>query len=145
MIEYIPQALSSLSAATKIISSLLSLQDFSKYAPRLNELLSSIIKANEMIITAQQHESSLTAKIQELEKEAVRLKDWNAEKENYSLQQIAHGVFARVEKKGMNDFQSAHKLCCNCFNKSIPSTLQQQKKRGEGGWHFLLIFPNVFP
>jgi len=125
MIEYLPQALSSLGAATTIISSFLDLRDFTKHAGDITQLQSHIIQANSLIISAQDTQSSLTAKIQELEKECVRLKDWSTEKKNYSMKQIAPGNFAYVEHGPMTSFGDAHKLCCNCFNKTIKSTLQQ--------------------
>lgn len=129
MLEYLPQALSSLGIATNILSSFLKLRDFTKHASDIAQLQSHIIQANSLIISAQNEHSSLTAKIQELEQECMRLKDWSAEKEHYSRQQIAHGVFAYIEKKFVGRFGAAHKLCCNCFDKTIKSTLQQGQKQ----------------
>ncbi len=144
MLEYLPQALSSLGAATNIISTLLSLRDFSQYAGTFTELQSHIIKANSFIISEQHEHFLLTAKIQELEKETMRLKDWSAEKEKYSRQQIALGVFAYVENNSVNNFIEVHKLCCNCFDKTIPSTLQYQWQNKRPFFH-MLICPNGCP
>ncbi len=144
MIEYIPQALSSLGAATNIISNLLSLRDFSKHASQLTELQRHIIQANSMIISEQQNYSLLTAKIQELEKETMRLKDWSAEKQNYTRKQITKGVFAYVENNFVGNFEEAHKLCCNCFEKTIKSTLQQDSTP-RTMWKLHLVCPNGCP
>ena len=144
MIEYLPQALSSLGAATNIISNLLSLRDFSKHAAQLTELQTYIIKANSMIISEQNEHSLLSAKIQELEKENMHLKDWGAEKEKYERRQIATGVFAYVEKNLMDNLENTHKLCCNCFDKTIKSTLQQQWTHSRPFMR-LLICPNGCP
>jgi hypothetical protein len=111
MIEYVSKALASLGSATKIISSLLDLREFRNYAAQLTELQSHIIQANSHIISEQQLDFLLTAKIQELENECMRLKDWSAEKEHYALVQIADGVFAYVPNDGMGNLQAAHKLC----------------------------------
>ena len=144
MIEHLPQAMASLNAASTLISSLVGLRDFAKYATQLNELHGHIIKANTTIITEQQNHLALTAKIQELEKECMRLKNWSAEKERYARKQIANGVFAYLENDFMGNLQEAHKLCCNCFDKTIPSTLQQRQVN-ERGWHYHLICPNGCP
>lgn len=146
MIEYVSQALSSLSAATKIIYSLLSLRDISKYAAQLTELQGHIIKANSMIISEQEANSLLKARICELEKEAMRLKDWSVEKENYTRKQISDGIFAYVENDFMSNLEGAHKLCCNCFDKTIKSTLQQGSEFKTGrGLVLTLVCPNGCP
>jgi hypothetical protein len=124
MIEYMPAALSSLSTASNIISGLIKLRDFSKHAAELTELQSHIIQANGHIISEQQAHSALTAKIEELEKEVVRLKNWDAERQKYSRREIATGVFAYVENDFVGKLQNAHKFCCNCFDNYKKSTLQ---------------------
>ena len=145
MIESIPAALTSLSAASNIISGLLKLRDFSQYAATFTELQSHIIQANSHIISEQQSHSILTAKVQELEQECMRLKNWaEDEKQAYSRKQIATGVFAYVENNFVGKFENAHKLCCNFFTKAIPSTLQQEYKVTDG-WHYFLACQNRCP
>lgn len=97
-----------------------------------------------MIISEQQDHSLLTTKINELEKECMRLKDWSAEKENYKREQIATGVFAYIEKNYMGKLENAHKLCCNCFDKTIKSTLQEDATP-RAHWIRHLICPNGCP
>lgn len=125
MIESIPAALSSLSAASNIISSLIKLRDFSQYASTFTELQGHIIQANSNIISEQQSHSLLTTKIDELEKEIVRLKNWDAEREKYTRREIAPGVFAYVENAAVGSLESSHKYCCNCFDDYKKSTLNQ--------------------
>jgi len=138
MIEHLPQAMASLNAASQVISSLIGLRDFAKHATQLNELNGNIIKANSIIISEQQSHLALTAKIQELEKECMRLKDWNAEKERYSRKQISEGVFAYLENEPVIPLQETHKLCCNCFDKGTKSTLQQKKVIERGHFYHLI-------
>ncbi len=73
--------------------------------------------------------TELTSKIDKLEKETVRLKDWSAEKNQYEIRQISTGVFAYLAKKHMGEAKNAHKLYCNCFDKTIKATLQQSEKK----------------
>lgn len=126
MIEYLPQALASLGAAANIVSSLVSLRDFSQYAVQFTQLQGHIIQANSHILSEQAAHTLLTTKIQELEKEIMRLKDWSAEKEHYSKREISNGIFAYIENSFMGELEHAHKLCCHCFDKTIKSTLQQR-------------------
>lgn len=125
MIESVPAALSSLSAASNIISGLIKLRDFTKHAATLSDLQSCIVEANSHIIAEQQAHSALSAKIDELEKETMRLKNWDAEREKYTRREIATGVFAYVDNGIMEKLENAHKYCCNCFDNYKKSTLQQ--------------------
>ncbi len=142
MIEHLPQAMSSLNTASNILSALIGLRDFTKYATQLNELHGNIIKANSIIIAEQQAHLALSAEIEKLEKECMRLKDWNAEKERYTRKQIAYGVFAYLPNDAVGRLEETHKLCCNCFDNTIKSTLQQQFSRAE---NYSLVCPRGCP
>lgn len=123
--EELKIAIAHLSAAKNIAASFLAIRDFNKYAPQINDLLSKLINANETIMSIRQREASLSAKINELEKEVIRLKDWKDKKEEYERIQIASGFFAQIATNYKGDFESVHKLCDNCFNKNIEAPLQQ--------------------
>ncbi len=125
MIEHLPQALSSLSAARILAKSFLTLRDINQVNSKVVELQDIIMAAQEKVFAAQEDKSLLAAKVQELEEECTRLKDWSAEKEKYSCKEIAPGVFAYIRNDFNGKFENAHKLCCNCFDRSIKSTLQQ--------------------
>ena len=127
MIEYLPQAISSLSSARNLVKSFLELRDLNQINSKVVELQNVIMAAQEKVFAAQEQKSLLTTKIQELEKECMRLKDWSAEKEKYSCKNIAPGVFAYIRNDFHGEFQNAHKLCCNCFDGSKKYTLQQSE------------------
>jgi hypothetical protein len=129
MLEYLSQAITSLTAAKNIATTLLELRDFDKLTTATIELKGHLVQTYDHIISEKERVLTLQAKISELEKECIRLKDWSTEKEQYTRKQIANGVFAYIENNFKGDFQGAHKLCCNCFNKTVKSTLQQGIKR----------------
>ena len=129
MLEYLSQAITSLTAAKNIATTLLELRDFDKLTTATIELKGHLVQTYDYIISEKERVLTLQAKISELEKECNRLKDWSTEKEQYTRKQIANGVFAYIENNFKGDFQDAHKLCCNCFNKTVKSTLQQGIKR----------------
>ena len=127
MLEYLPLAISSLTAAKNMTTTLLELRDFDKVATATMELKGHLIQTYDHIITEKDRVSSLQTKIDELEKECRRLKDWSAEKEQWSLREVGHGNFAYVHKDFHGEFQQAQKLCANCYEKTIKSTLQERK------------------
>ena len=117
MLEYLSQAITSLTAAKNIATTLLKLRDFDKLTTATIELKDHLVQAYDYVISEKERVLTLQAKISELEKECNRLKDWSTEKEQYTRKQIANGVFAYVVNNFKGDFQDAHKLCCNCFSK----------------------------
>lgn len=131
MIEYLPQALSSLSTALNIGKSLIEIRDSTKFQEAFIKFNNAIIDAQSKIISSQEHQSFLTTKIDELEKECMRLKNWESEREKYTRKEIAVGVFAYIENNFIGDLQSAHKYCCNCFDNYKKSTLQQFETKGQ--------------
>ena len=125
MIEYLPQALSSLSTALSIAKRLVGIRDSAKLQEAVVEFNSAIIDAQSKIISSQTEQTNLLAKINELEQECKRLKNWDNERQKYSRKEIADGVFAYIENNFTGKFQNAHKYCCNCFDNFKKSTLQQ--------------------
>lgn len=93
----------------------------------VSKILEALITVQTDALSMQEKYSLLTAKIQELEKECDRLKDWQTEKERYELKEIAHGFFTRIEKGLVGNSQSAHKYCANCFDHNFKALLQQEK------------------
>jgi hypothetical protein len=125
MIEYLPQALASLSTALNIGKSLVEIRDSAKLQEAMIQFNSAIIDAQSKIMSSQKEQSVMSAKINELEQECMRLKNWDTERQQYSRKEIGSGNFAYVENNFVGKLQNAHKLCCNCFEKYTKSTLQQ--------------------
>jgi len=103
------------------------LANYNEIVAAVSEVNTKLMQANAVALASQERQSALSSKVDELENECVRLKDWSAEKEKYERRQVAPGVFARVEKSYVGDNEAAHKLCCNCFDKTIQSTLQSNQ------------------
>jgi hypothetical protein len=97
MFEYLPLAISSLNTAKSIASTLLELRDFDKITTATMELKSHLVQAYDYIISEKEHSLALQTRISELEKECNHLKDWSAEKEQYTRIPISNGIFAYVE------------------------------------------------
>ena len=125
MIEHLPQALSSLSAALSISQTLLGIRDSAKLQEAVIHFNSAIIDAQSKIMASQGEQAALTTKIEELKKECVSLKNWEAEREEYNRKEVSPGVFVYIEKNFVGQLRNAHKYCCNCFDNYKKSTLQQ--------------------
>ncbi len=117
--------LTTLSSLNNIAKGMFNIRDSIKINAKLIELQGAIITAQQHAIAIQQSYAALETKARDLETECMHLKDWSAEKQNYALREIAPGVFAYVPKDVMNDFQSSHKYCSNCFDAGEKSMLQQ--------------------
>lgn len=125
MIQELLSAAHSVNSLLSLLKAANGLANYNEIVAAVSEVNTKLMQANAVALAAQEKQSALSAKIQELEQECARLKDWSAEKEKYERRQIAPGVFAQIDRSYLGDMQSAHKLCCNCFDKAIPSTLQQ--------------------
>ncbi len=125
MIEYLPQAVASLSAAANIIKGLGEIRDFTKINESFIQLQGIIVDTQAKLMLSHSQQSTMTVEIDELKKECMRLKDWASEREKYTRKEIANGIFAYLENGFVGKLQNAHKYCCNCFDNHKRSTLQQ--------------------
>ena len=107
MIEYIPSALSSLKAAKDIITTIQELRDFDKITTATTELKERLIDTIDSVLASKEQLLTFQEKITELEKENNRLKDWSAEKAQYSLKQIAISNFAYIHNDFVGKFEQS--------------------------------------
>lgn len=84
----------------------------------------AVIDIQRHVLEAQQALSASLQRIDELEKEVVRLKDWSAEKQRYQLKRFFPGSVAYVLKAGMEEGEAPHRLCPDCFHRGNKSFFQ---------------------
>lgn len=125
----VPSLLASAKAAYDIAKGINALKNEVDRNQAVSKILEVLIAVQSDALSMQEKHSLLTAKIQQLEKECDRLKDWQAEKDRYELREIAPGLFARIEKGLVGNLQSAHKFCATCFEQNSKAPLQQEKIR----------------
>jgi len=126
MYAEISSAIQSLKALNDIVSATKTLTDYNGLVAAVSDVNSKLMAATAVALSSQEKQSVMASRIAELEQEISSLKNWNAEKENYSLTEVAHGVFAYIPKVNQAPLMSAHKYCVNCFNKGLKVLLQQQ-------------------
>ena len=111
----------------KVVAEIAGSSDAAKRNALLIEFQQALIKTQGITASEQIKNASLVARNQELEQEILRLKDWAAERANYTLQQIFTGIFAYIKNDNMEQLETAHKFCSHCFDeRNCKSILQLQ-------------------
>ena len=87
----------------------------------------AVIELQEKILGARQAQSELVERVEELEKENARLKEWQVERERYELKEIATGAFVYAPKDTMRGHEPMHWLCANCFQNGKKRFLQAHR------------------
>ncbi|HYD35906.1 MAG TPA: hypothetical protein VD999_07650 [Vitreimonas sp.] len=127
MLQELIMAAQSVSALSTLLKSANGLSNYNEIVAAVSEVNAKLLAANSMALSLQSEKSSLSAEINKLKEEVVHLKNWDAEREKYTLQAVGPGIFAYVQKGFVGNFEEAHKLCANCFDQYIKSTLQSER------------------
>jgi hypothetical protein len=87
-------ALGAIKSASETAKALIELRDVSLVQSKAIELQRHILEAQEAALLARERESTLFARIRELEEEVAGLKAWDAKAKDYEFKQVATGAFA---------------------------------------------------
>ena len=118
-------ALSSFKTLTDIAQSFLQVRDTTLIQGKVVELQSAIIGAQNETMAIQAAQAPLLARVDKLEKEIVRFKDWEGEKQRYHLKELVVGVLAYAMKSEAANSEPPHYICPNCYNQGKKSILQR--------------------
>lgn len=83
-----------------------------------------VISLQEKILAGQTAYSDLLQRKDDLEKEVVRMKNWEAEKARYELVALHDGALAYAVKEAMRGAEPAHYICPTCYQQDKKSILQ---------------------
>jgi len=83
-----------------------------------------VLDAQRALGDAEREYAASAKRIEALEQEIVRMKDWSGEMERYEARDVWHGAMAYVMKHGMENGEEPHYLCANCFINKRKSFLQ---------------------
>lgn len=95
-------------------------------------LQNAILDAQASLLAAQETHAADLLRVDRLEQEILRLKDWSSERERYELVNIRGGSFAYMLKQHAAGDEPAHWLCANCFNDGRKSILQRKGRPRQG-------------
>lgn len=110
-------AVGSLRAAFDLTKTMLDLAGSVKVQAKVIELQREILTAQSNAMGAQNAQAALLERIQGLEKEIVRFKEWDGGKDQYKLRQLGGSALAYVYQGGSDSGQPPHWLCPTCFDK----------------------------
>jgi Zn finger protein HypA/HybF involved in hydrogenase expression len=124
MLEAIVGAYHGIKTAAEITQSLLELKTDAAVTAKAVELNGVIIDVQGKLLETQTQYSSVIGRVNELEAEIVRFKDWENEKQRYHLQQLVPGTLVYRLKPGMENGEPPHELCPHCYQQRVKSILQ---------------------
>jgi hypothetical protein len=126
-ITLISAGFSALNSAIQITKTAVGLRDSIMIQQEVGKLLPIINDAQKEALASYQRELALVKRVEELEAEVKRLKDWEAEKQRYGPKTIATGVVAYALKDRMQGVEGEHCLCPNCFENGKKQYLQERR------------------
>jgi len=116
--------------SAKILRDLLktanSLSNYNELVAAVSEINAKLMDATAVALASQEKQSTLAQRIRELEEELVKLKEWEAKTQNYTLKEVASGIFAYAYTPAMQTSQPRHWACARCFQDNKLSVLQRQ-------------------
>ena len=121
----------SVRAAVEITKAMKDVRDANLMQTKAFELTREIMAAQSYAMEAMSAQSTLLARIRELEEKIAALETWNAEKGRYYLKSIQQGVMVYALKEGMENGEEPHYLCPTCYNngkKAIPRLIEGSGK-----------------
>lgn len=134
MYAEIQAAIESAKTLADIIKMSKELRESADLAAAVSEINAKLLHVGGVALAGQEKQAYLTARVQELEAEIVNLKDWSAEKAQYTLVEFSTGMFTRIHNDNKEPLKSAHKFCSACFDNGKKTLLQMQanenRKRG---------------
>lgn len=116
-----------------IAKAMINLHDAEAFHSKSIELQSVVLDALEKAIAAREAQTEQSERIHALETEVARLKNWDAEKEDYELKKCGEGSVAYMLKPEKRGSEPPYLLCPNCFTKGQKSFLASTgKNEGRG-------------
>lgn len=115
--------LGKLDSAYELTKNLMDMRDAVARQTAVFQLQKEILSAQQSAIQSNKEHATLVDEIGALKKEVAGLKDWEAEKQNYELRQVAPGASAYVRKTQVGTGEEVHRYCANCFDRGEKSLL----------------------
>jgi hypothetical protein len=126
MYAEIVSAIESAKALRELLKAANSLSNYNEIVAAVSEVSAKLMDATGVALASQEKQSLLAQRVRDLEEELVKLKDWEAQAKNYSLIEVASGVFTYLYKPTMQSDQPRHWACAKCFQERKLFVLQRQ-------------------
>jgi hypothetical protein len=113
-VSAIAGTISALKGISDLAQAMMGLRDAQLIQAKIIELNNQILAAQRSAFAAHEERAALVTRVGNLEKEVIRLKDWEAEKKRYKLTQLGPGVMTLAIQDGMRDGEPFHYICADC-------------------------------
>lgn len=125
-------AVTGIKSIVEIVKSINDLQNAAEIHIKTGDILKIAITAQEAALSAQANEFAMVKKIDDLEKEIVRLKNWDEDKKRYKMVKPWDSATTPVYsvKESCSLEEPPHWICPNCYNDSKKRFIAPQKKGG---------------
>jgi len=101
MYAEINAAVQSAKALFEVVKANKGLAEYNEIVAAVSEVNTKLMSATGVALASQEKQMALTNRVSELEKEIVKLKNWEREAERYQLTETCAGVFNLAVKPGM--------------------------------------------
>lgn len=125
-------AITATKAAFDLAKTILDVQGTVKVQAKAIELQQQILAAQQSALTASETQTALLRRIDELEAEIARLKEWNANKDDYRFEDVGSGSFVYSPKAEPTETKPNEWLCVPCFEAGQRGVLQNQGRTKDG-------------
>ena len=120
-------AIKSIETAISLIKGFNNLKSKNEILTATIDLRNSIIEIQNNLLSVQSSYQSLLDSKNEIEKELVNLKNWETDKLNYTLKQIAPRIYVYMIKELGQSPDNQYWLCPNCFDTEYRKSILQRR------------------
>ena len=126
MYAEISAAVQSAKALGELVKAAKQLSNYTEFVSAVSEVSAKLMDATAVALASQEKQSLLAQRVRELEEELVKIKDWEANAQDYALKEVALGVFTYAYTPVVQNSQPRHWACAKCFHDRKVSVLQRQ-------------------
>lgn len=127
MYAEISAAIESAKMLAELLKAAKSLTNYNEFVSAVSEVNTKLMDATAVALASQEEQARLSNLIGELKKELVQLKDWENKARDYTLKEVASGIFAYVYTPLVQTSKPRHWVCAKCFEERKCHVLQRQR------------------
>ena len=131
MINEILSASTSIKQLAELLKAATELRNFNEVTAKVAEVNIKLIEAHSAILVSYEKQSSLSARIRDLEEAVAQLRNWESESQRYQLMEIVRGTFAYSVKPGMQRGEPQMKMQVGIAGLTYNFSLKFHPTRGD--------------
>lgn len=129
MYAEISSAISSAKTALELVQAAKDLSNFNELVAAVSEVSAKRMDAHDVAFASQEKALKLSEQVSSLKDELVKLKDLQAQSEDYELADLGAGVFGYLYKPRVQTKKPRHLACVNSFSEHGVGILQDEHMR----------------